>query len=53
MSVDFLFDVFNECKNSNSIIWNNKVYDYKSLTNNIINWRKTIRRLFRRTYFFR
>jgi len=42
MHIDFLFDVFNECKNSKAIIWNNEVFDYKSLTNNINSWRKVI-----------
>ena len=35
MYVDFLFDVFNEFENSDSIIWMDTKHSYKSLIKNI------------------
>ena len=35
MHINYLFDVFNEFENNDSIIWNGTNYSYKSLIKNI------------------
>ena len=44
MFIDFLTQVFHESKDSEAIVWNDKVYSYQWLLDRVRHWRSTIRR---------
>lgn len=42
MYIDFLLSVFNECKNDEAIIWQDKSYSYKWLLDTVNKWSSTL-----------